>query len=128
MADPAAPPAAPPAAHPAAAAPVKAPTRPAAGAKPKFTFMLHHPDMTCAGRYVSDTHRHAALKAASKGVTQILLRRTNSKEVWEFRGATQELPEPKQIRRGDKVVAYSRKPTVEFLRSWVYEQQPAENK
>ena len=104
----------------AAPAPAQAPAQKAA--REKFTFMLHNPtDMTSEGKYCSSDYRYAALKCASKGVTDILLRKTNTKEIREFKGQIVDLPEPKQINRGDRVISYTRKPTVKFVRKWLYE-------
>jgi hypothetical protein len=89
--------------------------------KPKSTFMLHDPkDMTSLGKYVSTDYRYAALKVASRGHKQILLRKTNTKEVREFAGDIVTLDTPKQIMRGSMSVTYSKKPTVKFVRKFVY--------
>ena len=104
----------------------KAPTAPAAAAPPKkqgakFTFMLHDPvDMSSLGKYVSTDYRYAALKVASRGHTRILLRKTNTKEIREFAGEVVPLEVPKEIHRGDRVIRYYKKPTVKFLKRWVY--------
>jgi hypothetical protein len=91
--------------------------------RPKFTFMLHDPeDMTSLGKFVSTDFRYAALKVASRGHTNIVLRKTNSKECREFRGDVLSLDEPQQIRRGERVIVYKVKPIVKFLRKWVWEQ------
>lgn len=104
----------------ATAAPV-APAAPAGTKKPKITFMLHDPkDMTSLGKYVSTDYRYAALKVASRGHKHILLRKTNSKEVREFTGDVVTLDTPKQINRGDRVISYYKKPTVKFVRKFVY--------
>lgn len=89
--------------------------------KPKITFMLHDPkDMSSLGKYVSTDYRYAALKVASRGHKHILLRKTNSKEVREFTGDVVTLDTPKQISRGDRVISYYKKPTVQFVRKFVY--------
>ena len=99
-----------------AAAPAQAKTR-----KPKSTFMLHDPkDMSSLGKYVSTDYRYAALKVASRGHKQILLRKTNTKEVREFTGDIVTLDTPKEIMRGSMSVKYSKKPTVKFVRKFVY--------
>ena len=90
--------------------------------KPKSTFMLHDArDMTSLGKYQSTDFRYAALKVASRGHKRILLRKTNTKEIREFTGAVVELDTPKEIHRGDRVIKYSKKPVVKFVRKWVYE-------
>ena len=89
--------------------------------KQKITFMLHDPtNMTSLGKYVSTDYRYAALKVASRGHTHIFLRRTNSKEIREFTGEVVTLPTPKQIKRGDRVIEYNKKPVVKFIRKFVY--------
>lgn len=104
-----------PVAAPVAAAPV-APVK-----KPKSTFMLHDPaDMSSLGKYVSTDYRYAALKVASRGHKQILLRKTNTKEVREFAGDVVTLDTPKEISRGDRTISYHKKPTVKFVRKFVY--------
>lgn len=95
-----------------------APTR---AKKPKITFMLHDPnDMSSLGKYVSTDYRYAALKVASRGHKRILLRKTNSKEVREFVGDVVPLETPKQIHRGDRVISYNKKPTVRYVRKFVF--------
>ena len=90
--------------------------------KPKITFMLHDPaDMSSLGKYVSTDYRYAALKVASRGHRQILLRKTNTKEVREFAGDVVTLDTPKQISRGDRVISYFKKPTVKFVKKFVYD-------
>lgn len=115
-----------PVATPAAAEPkpaARAPTSPAERKKhPKFTFMLHDPsDMSSLGKYVSTDYRYAALKVASRGHTRILLRKTNTKEIREFTGNVVTLDTPKEIHRGDRVIRYSKKPVVKFVKKWVYQ-------
>ncbi len=103
---------------------VKAPTDPtpaAAAKKAKSTFMLHDAsDMSSLGKYVSTDYRYAALKVASRGHKQILLRKTNTKEVREFAGDVVTLDTPKEILRGDRTIKYFKKPTVKFVRKFTY--------
>jgi len=88
---------------------------------PKLTFMLHAPsDMSYAGTYASESFRHAALKAASKGHERILLRRTNTKEIREYEGARVPLEAPKSVVRDGKTITYAFKPTARFVRSWIF--------
>lgn len=85
--------------------------------KPKFTFMLHDPNnMSSLGKYVATDYRYAALKAATRGHTKIMLRKTNSKTVHEFNGQVVTLDTPKQISRGDRTISYNKKPKVERVR------------
>lgn len=106
----------------AAAVPVDAAApAPANNKKAKSTFMLHDPsDMSSLGKYVSTDYRYAALKVASRGHKKILLRKTNTKEVRQFDGDVVTLDNPKQIHRGDRVITYNKKPTVKFVRKFVY--------
>lgn len=95
--------------------------------KPKSTFMLHDPkDLSSLGKYQSTDFRYAALKVASRGHKQILLRKTNTKEIREFNGDVVALDQPKEINRGDRVIKYSKKPVVKFVKKWVY-QGPVED-
>lgn len=89
--------------------------------KAKSTFMLHNPnDYSSLGKYQSTDFRYAALKVASRGHTNILLRKTNTKEMREFTGAVVPLDTPKEIHRGDRVIRYTKKPVVKFIKRWVY--------
>jgi hypothetical protein len=89
--------------------------------KPKCTFMLHDPkDLSSLGKYQSTDFRYAALKVASRGHKAILLRKTNTKEMREFTGDVVPLDAPKEIHRGDRVIKYTKKPVVKFVKKWVY--------
>lgn len=91
-------------------------------AKPKSTFMLHDPnDLSSLGKYQSTDFRYAALKVASRGHKKILLRKTNTKEIREFNGDVVALDQPKEINRGDRVIKYTKKPVVKFVKKWVYQ-------
>lgn len=109
-------------------APAPAPAAPAAkNKKPKCTFMLHDPaDFSSLGKYQSTDFRYAALKVASRGHKTILLRKTNSKEMREFVGDVVALDTPKEIHRGDRVIKYTRKPTVKFVRTFVFQGEVAD--
>lgn len=90
--------------------------------KPKSTFMLHDPkDYSSLGKYQSTDFRYAALKVASRGHKDILLRKTNTKEIREFKGDVVTLDTPKEIHRGDRVIKYTKKPVVKFVKKWVYQ-------
>jgi len=89
---------------------------------PGHTFMLHHPsDMSFDGTYTAPTPRAAALKAASKGVRRILLRKTNTKEIHEYSGVKQALAEPKTVERAGRTVTFAHKPVVKLVRVWVWD-------
>ena len=84
--------------------------------------MLHDPrDLSSLGKYQSADFRYAALKVASRGHKHILLRKTNTKEIREFAGDVVALDTPKQIHRGDRVITYSKKPVVKFVKKWLYQ-------
>lgn len=92
--------------------------------KAKSTFMLHDPkDLSSLGKYQSTDFRYAALKVASRGYTDILLRKTNTKEIRQFTGSVIKLDNPKVIKRGDreKPIVYTKKPVVKFVKKWVYQ-------
>lgn len=83
--------------------------------------MLHDPkDLSSLGKYQSTDFRYAALKVASRGHKNILLRKTNTKEIREFTGDVVPLDNPKEIHRGDRVIKYTKKPVVKFVKKWVY--------
>ncbi len=110
-------------------APAPAATR---APRARHTFMLHDPtDYSPLGKYVSTDYRYAALKVASRGHTQILLRKTNSREIREYAGKITPLETPKLITRGDppRTIQYNKKPSVHFLRKFIYQQAiPADEK
>lgn len=88
--------------------------------KPKRTFMLHAADdMTALGRFISTDWRYAALKAASRGHTNILLRQTGTREVRKFDG--QKVPiDAKQITRGGRTITYTHRPQVKYTGKFTY--------
>lgn len=93
-------------------------------AKQKQTFMLHDPEsMAPIGRFVTTAigdWRAAALKAASRGHTRILLRKTGTREVREFEGRKDAI-EPKTIKRGDREITYTHRPAVKYVKAFMYE-------
>lgn len=107
-------------------APAPAPAAPRVK-KPKSTFMLHDPvDFHPLGKFISTDYRYAALKTASRGVTKILLRKTNTKTIREFEGRIITLDAPKEIVRGNRTIVYSKKPAVKFVKSFLYAGPAAE--
>lgn len=93
--------------------------------KTKSTFMLHSPPtMSCKGKFVAADYRYAALKVASRGVADIYLRKTNSREVRVFKGSIVPLDTPKEIRRGDRTITYHNKPVVKYVRKFVFDGTP----
>jgi hypothetical protein len=88
----------------------------------KKTFMLHAPgDMSAAGRFVAPGYREAALKAASRGHTDILLRKSGTREIRQFEGRIETLDTPKTVTRGDREVLFSKKPTVKFTKKFQFD-------
>lgn len=91
--------------------------------RPRLTFMLHAPDTyESLGKFQSSDARYAALKCASRGHKQILLRQTNTRTIVEYEGSVQDLDTPKEIVRGDppRVIRYTKKPVVRFSKKYVY--------
>jgi len=89
--------------------------------KPKFTFMLHNADtFESLGKFVSTDFRYSALKVASRGHKKILLRKTNSKIVYEYTGDVVDI-EPTIVKRGEREIRYTKKPVVKFIRKFVYD-------
>lgn len=99
--------------------PAAVPTTVPAGvktARPKSTFMLHDPvTMAGKGKFVAPGYREAALKAASRGNTKILLRKCGTSEIREFEGSIVMLDDPKPVVRGTQSVMYSKKSHVKFI-------------
>lgn len=84
--------------------------------------MLHHPETFASlGKFQSTDWRYSALKVASRGHKKILLRKTNSKVVYEYNGSVVDLEEPQIVKRGEREIQYSKKPVVKFVRKFVYE-------
>lgn len=90
--------------------------------RPKKTFMLHAPgDMSATGRFVAPGYREAALKASSRGHTDILLRRSGTREIRQFQGFIETLSTPKVVKRGDREVLFSKKPNVKFVKKYQFD-------
>ena len=90
--------------------------------KPKSTYMLHDPKTFASlGKYVSTDARYSALKAASRGVEDIYLRKTNTKIIFHYKGSVVNLDKPQVVLRGTREIVYSKKPVVKFQKKFVYE-------
>ena len=88
----------------------------------KKSFMLHDVDgMHKIGKYMSNTFRQAALKAASNNHNRVILRQTGTKICKEFTCKIQVLDEPKIIKRGDKEIKYSKIPEARWVRTFTME-------
>jgi hypothetical protein len=77
--------------------------------------------MSCAGRFVAPGYREAALKAASRGHEDILLRKSGTREIRKFKGVIETLKTPKIVKRGDREVAFFKKPNVKFESKFYYD-------
>jgi len=92
------------------------------GRKPRHTYMLHDPKtFENLGKYRSTDFRYSALKVASRGCKDIVLRRTNTKVCYQYEGSVVNLDKPQTVMRGEREITYSKKPTVKFIRKFVCE-------
>jgi hypothetical protein len=90
----------------------------------KKTFMLHHPTTKAnLGKYVAADHRNAALKAATRGHTSILMRQTYSRVVYEYQGGVNVLDETKEVKRGGGVEIKSEEDAKRLGAKWDPEKQ-----
>lgn len=90
--------------------------------KPKYTYMLHDPKTFASlGKYVSTDARYSALKAASRGIEDIYLRKTNTKIIFHYKGSVVNLENPQVVLRGKREIVYSKKPVVKFQKKFIYE-------
>jgi len=62
--------------------------------------------MKPTGRFSSTTPRGAAMKAASRGHTTILLRETGTKKIHKYTGEKVELKNPREVNRDGKIIQY----------------------
>ena len=73
----------------------------------KRNYMLHDATtMKPVGRFASTTSRGAAMKAASRGYTTILLRETGTKKIHKYAGEKVELEKPREVNRDGKIITY----------------------
>ena len=85
----------------------------------KKAFMLHNAgDMVPVGKYMSNTFRQAALKAASNGHSNVILRQTGTKICKQFTCQIKVLDKPKVIMRGNKEIKYANIPQAKWIRSF----------
>lgn len=104
---------------PTAPPPVPAPAK---RSRPKHTFMLHDPESAApAHKFTAPGFREAAMKAASKGLTVIHLRKCGTSEIREYAGSVVEIDPPILVtRRGvDRPIKYHRKPAVRYVRTFL---------
>ena len=73
----------------------------------KKNYMLHDPaTMKQLGKFSSTSPRNAAMKAASRGHTTILLRETGTKKMFKYTGSKTEMSTPREVHRDGKVITY----------------------
>lgn len=104
----------------APSSPVAAPAKKRAG-RARVTYMLHKPKtFESLGKFQSSDARYAALKAASRGHTTILLRETNTRIIYEYEGKVQVLDTPHVTVRQGRTITYSKKPVVRFVAKYPF--------
>ena len=109
--------------------------------RPKQTFVLHCPEtMQIIAKMNSADWRYAALKAATRinklppstknpdGSAKIWLRKTNTRVFREYNGNVVPLDTPQEVNRSGRVIVYTKRPVVTFVRSWVDGQDDAAKK
>ena len=81
----------------------------------KQTYMLHTPDESLKpiGRFVSTSIRGAALKAVTRGHSDIWLRRTGQKKIIKFKGEKKLLDQPRVVMKGEKEIVFKTKSVAE---------------
>lgn len=104
--------------------------------KVKHTYMLHDPiSLEPIAKMSSVDPRYCALKVASRmaklpesckgdeeGTVKIWLRKTNTKVLREYVGTTITLENPQKIVRAGREIVYTRRPSVKFVKTWVWGQ------
>lgn len=91
-------------------------------ARPRSCFMLHAPEtFVPLGKFQSSDARYAALKAASRGHTDILLRQTNTRIISQYEGKVQTLDQPHVTVRQGREIVYTKKPVVKFVKKFPFE-------
>lgn len=106
----------------------------------KQTFMLHCPfTRKSLAKLCASSDRYAALKCASRmnklpenlkmedGSIRILLRKTNSKIVREFKGNVITLETPQEVYRQGRKIVYTKKPTCKLVRKLTWEELESTN-
>jgi hypothetical protein len=86
-----------------------------------FTYFLYDPNVRGAnGRpkkiavVKSRGHQKAALKGASRGLSQVMVRKADSPLVKVFRTSRQTLSPPKVVMRGDRTITFRTKPSAKL--------------
>ena len=72
-------------------------------------------------KYKTSSFRNAALKAANKGICEIILREAGSLNVHEFEGSIEILDPPVEISKDGKVIICSKKARVKYLKKYSFD-------
>lgn len=109
--------------------------------KAKNTFMLHCPSSgKSLAKLCASSDRYAALKCASRidklpdnlkledGSLRILLRKTNTKVVREFRGRVVTLDVPQEVFRSGRKIVYTKKPVCKYVKKMLWDEAIAGTK
>lgn len=121
--------------------PATEPVKKSKAPKVKHTYMLHDPsNLEPIGKMSSVDPRYCALKVASRmaklpascqgdteGTVKIWLRKTNTKIIREYTGTTITLETPQKIVRSGREIVYTRRPSVKFVKSWVWGREVPED-
>ena len=96
-------------------------SKPEIARKTKFTFILHDPEtFKPMGRFSSSTPSLAAKKAASRGFTDVHLRKAGTKMVSVYECSKVPLDTPKVIKRGDVTVTFKTVSKTKLIRRYIY--------
>jgi hypothetical protein len=68
------------------------------------------------GKFNTSGFRNAALKIATKGIDQIILRQSGTLIVHEFEGFTQILDPPVEIEKDGRTIKFSKKSNVKYIK------------
>jgi hypothetical protein len=91
----------------------------------KRNFVLLDPETKAViGKFVAYGFREAALKAATRGHTEIVLQNVEKKRIRVYEGAMKTLDEPKRVTRGSREVVFSRRPFVKHVKPVAQESEP----
>ncbi len=84
--------------------------------------MLHDPKSNkIIAKYKTSSFRNAALKAANKGMCEIILREAGSLNVHEFEGSIELLDPPVEISKNGKVIKCFKKAKVRYIKKYSFD-------
>lgn len=93
----------------------------AATKKKRRTFVLHDPtSMAVLARMRGVDPRYSALKAASRGHTDIHLREAGTRVVRKYEGLVQTLDTPSIVKRGEREIVYTKRPRAHLKQKYVW--------